>query len=416
MKLLRLLLPVLLLPNQALAVTCTDATIPASNPDSIYTSDNTNGTVSDSRTGLMWKKCSEGQSWSGGTCSGSAAGYTWSDALKRTVTDRTANYNDWRLPNYKELRSLVEECRFNPAINDTLFPNTPSSSFWSGSPNASFSSNAWSVSFDYGYANIYDRSYGYYVRLVRAGQSFDNSGPAQPTNYTLTLTKAGTGSGAVSSSPAGINCGSTCSASFTSGSTVTLSATPDSGSTFAGWSGAGCTGTGNCVVTLTAAQSVTATFNPVTYSLTVSASGTGYGNISSSPNGISCYNPEPGKNYLVAPDCSESYTSGTSVILTATPVSGSTFTSWSGGGCTGTGTCTVTMSSAQSVTASFAAQTTTNLLTVSKSSLGGDAASITITSSPTGINCGSTCSYGFNPDTSARLSAPLTSGLSMFAG
>jgi hypothetical protein len=76
----------------------------------------------------------------------------------------------------------------------------------------------------------------------------------------LTVTKAGTRTGTVTSSPAGINCGTTCSANFASGSVVTLTAKASTGSTFAGWSGA-CSGTGTCKVTMTAAKSVAATFN-----------------------------------------------------------------------------------------------------------------------------------------------------------
>src|SRR5207245_5402868 len=67
---------------------------------------------------------------------------------------------------------------------------------------------------------------------------------------------------AVTSSAVGINCGATCSASFASGTSVTLTAVPASGSVFGSWSGAGCSGTGSCVVTMNAAQSVTATFLP----------------------------------------------------------------------------------------------------------------------------------------------------------
>ena len=85
-----------------------------------------------------------------------------------------------------------------------------------------------------------------------------------PATYALTVTKAGTGSGTVTgvSSPTqtNINCGTTCGPiSYTSGTGVTLTATPAGGSTFTGWSGA-CTGTGTCVVTMSAAKSVTATF------------------------------------------------------------------------------------------------------------------------------------------------------------
>src|SRR5258706_9045243 len=107
--------------------------------------------------------------------------------------------------------------------------------------------------------------------------------------YTLTTANAGTGSGAVTSSPAGINCGATCSASYNAGTVVTLTAAPAAGSTFSGWSGA-CSGTGTCPVTMRAAQSVTATFalTPLTYTLTTAKGGTGSGTVTSSPAGINC--------------------------------------------------------------------------------------------------------------------------------
>ena len=105
-----------------------------------------------------------------------------------------------------------------------------------------------------------------YCYRVRA---FNTAGDSAYTNegcgttlqaFNLSVVRAGGGSGTVTSSPAGINCGTTCSASFTSGTAVTLTASPAAGSTFAGWSGGGCSGTGTCTVTLTAATSVTATF------------------------------------------------------------------------------------------------------------------------------------------------------------
>ena len=83
---------------------------------------------------------------------------------------------------------------------------------------------------------------------------------ASTTSFTLTVTKSGTGTGTVASSPSGISCGTTCSASFASGTVVSLTATPDSGSTFAGWSGA-CSSTGACSVTMDAAKLVSANFN-----------------------------------------------------------------------------------------------------------------------------------------------------------
>jgi uncharacterized delta-60 repeat protein len=79
--------------------------------------------------------------------------------------------------------------------------------------------------------------------------------------YSATVTKAGAGSGTVVSGPAGVACGSICTAPFDDGSAVTLTATPASGSAFAGWSGGGCSGTGTCTLTMSADRAVTATFN-----------------------------------------------------------------------------------------------------------------------------------------------------------
>jgi hypothetical protein len=79
------------------------------------------------------------------------------------------------------------------------------------------------------------------------------------TTYALTVTKSGTGAGTVTSNPAGITCGATCTKSFNSGTAVVLTATPNATSTFAGWSGA-CSGTSTCKVTMSVAKSVTATF------------------------------------------------------------------------------------------------------------------------------------------------------------
>ena len=88
-----------------------------------------------------------------------------------------------------------------------------------------------------------------------------------PTTYALTVSKAGSGTGTVTGS--GINCGSDCSGSYNSGTSVTLTAAAATGSTFAGWSGA-CSGTGTCSVTMNAAKAVTATFNGTTPAFTVS--------------------------------------------------------------------------------------------------------------------------------------------------
>jgi Tol biopolymer transport system component len=164
-----------------------------------------------------------------------------------------------------------------------------------------------------------------------------------PTTFTLSVAKSGTGSGTVTSSPVGINCGADCSEAYPAGTSVTLTTVPAAGSTFSAWSGA-CTGSGACVVSMTQARSVTATFTVSgggSFTLTVIKAGAGAGVVTSSPAGISC-----------GADCSQSYVSGTSVTVTARAARGSTFSGWSGA-CTGTGPCVVSMTQARSVTATF---------------------------------------------------------------
>ncbi len=96
--------------------------------------------------------------------------------------------------------------------------------------------------------------------------------PSQNSTYNLTISKSGTGSGTVTSGY--INCGSTCAQSnITSGTQITLTAKPDSNSTFSGWSGGSCSGTGVCAVTVTANTTVTATFSQ---NQTVSSGGVTY--------------------------------------------------------------------------------------------------------------------------------------------
>jgi len=131
------------------------------------------------------------------------------------------------------------------------------------------------------------------------------------------------------------------------------------------------------------------------YTLTVAKSGNG--TVTSSPAGIDC-----------GADCAESYASAALVTLTATAAAGSTFTGWSGA-CTGTAACTVTMSAAKSVTATFALQTFA--LTTNTSGTG----SGTITSSPAGIDCGADCAESYASGTLVTLTA-IPAGGSSFAG
>ncbi|MCI5145481.1 MAG: DUF1566 domain-containing protein [Candidatus Electrothrix sp. AR3] len=154
------------------AQVCTADSIPASTPDSQLV-DNNDNTITDLTTGLMWKKCLEGVS--GDACEiGSPDSFNWQEALQQPGTVNSgggfATYDDWRLPNIRELISIVEEQCAEPAINLNRFPNAPSSSVWSGSPLANYTGSAWLVYFDNGYSNYYSRGVDLYVRLVRGGQ------------------------------------------------------------------------------------------------------------------------------------------------------------------------------------------------------------------------------------------------------
>ncbi|RFT16422.1 MAG: hypothetical protein OP8BY_1600 [Candidatus Saccharicenans subterraneus] len=140
-------------------------------------------------------------------------------------------------------------------------------------------------------------------------------------SYQLTISRAGTGSGLVSSQDGGIDCGSDCSESYDEGYTVTLTATPGEGSVFGGWSG-DVTGPDNPIkIVMDSDKSITAKFVPAedTYTLTVLKSGPGNGTVTSEDEEIDC-----------GEVCSATYPAGTLVKLTATPDEFSGFDSWQG--------------------------------------------------------------------------------------
>lgn len=166
-------LSMVLLVSSAQAVNCANNFTPR-NPDSVYEISVDGQTVTDTRTGLMWKRCSQGQNWDGNTCSGSGGTFIWDNALASAEASTFAGYEDWRLPNIKELESLTEPCRDTPSINDTVFPGTMNGRYWSASPrfypdngNGYPKKDAWYVNFIGGYVQALDRTAGYHVRLVR---------------------------------------------------------------------------------------------------------------------------------------------------------------------------------------------------------------------------------------------------------
>ena len=210
--------------------------------------DNGNGTVTDPTTGLTWMRCAMGQTWTGSGCSGTAGNYYWDDAMALTGTVSFAGQSDWRLPSLLELQSIIN-IYGSPAIDSAAFPATPGAGFWSSSSIFTGSFSAWYVHFNSGSTGSYDKQVSFFfARLVSGGQYLGS--------FPLTVSR--TGSGSVSSTPAGIACGSTCNASF--GTNVTLTATPPAGSLFSGWSGACSNTSGTCTVMMDAAKSVTATF------------------------------------------------------------------------------------------------------------------------------------------------------------
>jgi hypothetical protein len=209
---------------------------------------------------------------------------------------------------------------------------------------------------------------------------------------TLTIVKSGTGTGTVTSDPSGINCGSACSYQFTFGTNVILTATPDSGSAFGGWSGDVTDSSSTITITMDSNKSVISTFN-VLYTLTVTKSGVVTGIVTSFPFGINC-----------GATCSYQFTSGTNVTLTATPDLLSSFGGWSGDVTCSCSTIIVTMNSNKNVTATFNPKYT---LTIIKAGAGTG----TVTSNPSGINCGATCSYQFVSGTSVTLTATPDSSL-----
>ncbi|MFH1170155.1 MAG: CARDB domain-containing protein [Candidatus Vogelbacteria bacterium] len=189
--------------------------------------------------------------------------------------------------------------------------------------------------------------YGYAINSTGTGYSADATftTTAAPVPHTLTVHKAGTGSGTVTIP--GQTCTPTCSIS-TSGSIV-ITTTVAAGSS-RNWSGGGCEGSGNtCSVSMaTANQTVTVTFSPIAatnYRVTVDKGGTGNGTVTGP--GINC-----------GATCLTSFTNiasgGTYPFNVPTPAPGSTFAGWSGSGCSGTGTCTITnITTDKSVIATF---------------------------------------------------------------
>ncbi len=136
-------------------------------PNSRYTN-NGNGTVTDSQTGLMWKQCSEGQSEP--TCSGMPSLLRWAESQTVAADSEFADFDDWRLPTVEELESLVETACQKPAINESQFANTYSGGYWTSSSHPMDKDYYWYVDFRLGKRDFNGKSTNYGIRLVRRAQ------------------------------------------------------------------------------------------------------------------------------------------------------------------------------------------------------------------------------------------------------
>lgn len=128
--------------------TCSDSNITPTTSSERFTAIDDGSVVRHKRTGLEWQRCAVGQSWNGAEarCDGAVTGHSWQEALQEADAQ-----DGWRLPDIKELRTIVEQCTRMPAINTKVFPDTPPFRYWSSSPVAADPNKAWYVHFNAGH-------------------------------------------------------------------------------------------------------------------------------------------------------------------------------------------------------------------------------------------------------------------------
>lgn len=150
-----------------------DANVPATTPTVDFTLDDVNGLATHRKTGLTWMRCALGQVWdqTNKTCTGTPSTYTWEQALQVAESTSFAGAGDWRLPNVKELGSIVEESCYEYAVNATVFPGMVGNAwYWSSSVYASDPGYTWGVFFPNGYVLACSKTDNGSVRLARGGQ------------------------------------------------------------------------------------------------------------------------------------------------------------------------------------------------------------------------------------------------------
>lgn len=156
-----------LFSSVTVAQTCYD-TLTSTTPTANFTIV-TNGMTQDTKTGLMWTRCSYGQTWdsANSTCTGAPVSITWQDALQLSTTVTYGGHTDWRLPNVKELATIVEQSCVDPAINLTIFPATSPENYWTGTTVNDELTWAWGLAFYNGRNNNKEKLLDLHVRFVR---------------------------------------------------------------------------------------------------------------------------------------------------------------------------------------------------------------------------------------------------------
>ncbi|MFT2091692.1 DUF1566 domain-containing protein [Paraglaciecola sp. 2405UD69-4] len=151
--------------NFAAAQTCL-SDFDSSSQDTEFV-DNDDGTATDSDLGLIWMRCSIGQTWENETCTGDGLELTWQEALQVAHGYEYAESLGWRLPNMKELASLAERSCVRPAINEVFFPNTYSDDYWTSTPSVVDPQRAWVIAFFNSSNALKDKNLTVFTRLVR---------------------------------------------------------------------------------------------------------------------------------------------------------------------------------------------------------------------------------------------------------
>lgn len=131
-----------------------------------------NGLVQDTVTGLMWMRCSYGQTWdnTNSTCTGSPASITWQDALQLSPGITEGGFSDWRIPSVKELATIVEKSCVDPSVNITIFPATSAENYWTSTTVNDENTWAWGMAFYNGRNNTKEKLLDLHVRFVRYSQ------------------------------------------------------------------------------------------------------------------------------------------------------------------------------------------------------------------------------------------------------